>query len=429
MPTGWRGRAEHAWGSLKKVHPDPLGRPGDYDEAEVAAMLRELGIAMVEMQTPTQMVRARLQQIAAQYTTREVRVVAFPTTLIIQLGSHAHEVAVSTHGTAQLNVAERVDRIAVLATVGAITPADALAEVVAARAVTPRFGPVLTLFGYVLTTLGFGVMINPTWADLPGYVGLGAVVGLIVVFVGRIHSLAAVIPPLSAAVVTILATWFFAGVADEGLLLIIAPALVALLPGISLTVASMELASGATMAGATRLVYAVVQLMLLVFGVAIGAAIAGRGSPHHPSAQMGGWSFYVAILVVSVGLYFYLSAPRGSLPWLAAAVAVALLGQKLGGTFLSPGHSGALGAFLTVPFTLLATRLRGAPPPFVLLIAAFWSLVPGALSFETLTEAAAAGSSDLAELEVTVAAVFSIALGTLIGWSVFTPLRRIVQHR
>ena len=42
-----------------------------------------------------------------------------------------------------------------------------------------------------------------------------------------------------------------------------------MLPGISLTVAAVELAGGQIVSGASRLVYALAQLGLLVFGVAL----------------------------------------------------------------------------------------------------------------------------------------------------------------
>ena len=77
------------------------------------------------------------------------------------------------------------------------------------------------------------------------------------------------------------------------------------------------------------------QLALLVFGVALGVQIAGEVYPQSPSAQMGAWSLYVAIVVVAIGLNIYLSAPRRSLPWIIAAIAVALVGQSLAGTVMS----------------------------------------------------------------------------------------------
>ena len=234
-------------------------------------------------------------------------------------------------------------------------------------------------------------------------------------------ALNAVLPVLAAMVVTMLATWFVADAANDGLLRVISPPLVAILPGLALTIAAMELASAQVISGASRLIYGVAQLMLLVFGVGLGMHIAGRVAPQQPSPQMGGWSLYVAVIVIAIGLYIYLSAPRGSMLWLILAIGVALVGQKVGGLFLSPTHSGAVGACLVVPFAMLGARLKTSPPAIVMMLAAFWALVPGALSFEELGRAAA-GAGDISTLGVTVAAIFSIALGTLIGWSVFATI-------
>ena len=58
------------------------------------------------------------------------------------------------------------------------------------------------------------------------------------------------------------------------------------------------------------------------------------------------------------------------------------------------------------------------------------ALVPGALSFESLSETAA-GQGGVMALGTTVAAIFSIALGTLVGWSVLATinarLRRVAS--
>jgi len=135
---------------------------------------------------------------------------------------------------------------------------------------------------------------------------------------------------------------------------------------------------------------------------------------------MGEWSLYVAIVVVSIGLYVYLSAPPGSLAWLMAAVSVALLAQKAAGTVMSSSHAGFVGAFVAVPFALLASRVKTSPPGIVMLLAAFWSLVPGALSFMAVGEAAAGDQAvGVTSLAATGAAILSIALGTLVGWSIF----------
>ena len=405
--------------ALRKTPPAPLAPPDTHDPKEVASMLREIGIALIEVSQPTPNVEARLQQIAAMYTTQPVQAVALPTALMIQIGDEGYQIEGSTRSSLQLDAAGRIDDIATLAEAGAISPTDAVKAVADARNMPARFGTLATIGGYAVTTVGFGMVINPTWDALPGYLFLGLVVGAVVQMSRPYPSLAPILPTLAALIATVLAVKFVAAAANDGLLRVISPALVATLPGMSLTIGAMELASSQIVSGSSRLVYGLSQLGMLLFGVAIGVQIAGYSESHTPSAVMGSWSLYLAIVVVSIGLYVYLSAPPGSLFWLMASVAVALLSQAAAGTVVSPSRSGFVGAFLSVPFALLAARIRTSPPSIVMLLAAFWSLVPGALSFRALGQAAAGGGPDPTSLAATGAAILSIALGTLAGWSVF----------
>ena len=383
-------------------------------------MLREIGIALVEVAQPTPIVENRLQRIAARYTTESVRVVVLPTTLLIQIGDNALEIDGSTRSSLQLDAAGRIDDIASLAEAGAVSPTEAVAAVSAARTMAPRYGKWAMILGYAVTTVGFGIMINPTWASLPGYFFLGLVVGTIVMF--ATPALTPILPTLCAMVVTLLATWFVADTANDGLLRVISPALVATLPGMALTTGATELASSQIISGSSRLVYGISQLALLVFGVVMGTMIAGDLGPQAPSAQMGPWSLYVSIVVVGVGLSIYLSAPPGSLFWLMGAIAAAVLGQKFAEMFLSDPHAGFVGAILSVLFAMLAARIKTSPPGVVMLLAAFWSLVPGALSFMSVSQAATGGNADVSSMSTSGAAILSIALGTLVGWSIFSAL-------
>ncbi|HEX5143899.1 MAG TPA: threonine/serine exporter family protein [Mycobacterium sp.] len=420
--NSWSDRARRTLHALRKELPGTLTET-DHDDAEVAAMLRALGIALVEVDQPTQMVAARLLAIAERYTDSDVQVVVLPHMLLIQVGTVGYHIDSSSSGAVQLDAAAVIDDIADLAGLGAIRPADAVEQLNAARSMRPRFGTALTILGYAITTLGFGMVINPSWSALGAYAMLGAVVGAITQLERPFPTLSAVLPTLAAAVITVLAAVMVSDTGYDGLLRVVAPALVAILPGTPLTLGAMELADSSLIAGASRLVYGVVQLGLVVFGVGLGMHFAHRSHGAHPVDPMGPWVFYVAIVVIGVGLYLHLSAPRGSLAWLIAAVAVAMLGQKAGGLFLSPVHAGAIGAFLVVPFASLASRVKTAPPAIVLMLAAFWALVPSTLSFESLGEAIAGGPGDIQALGAMFAAVFSIALGTLIGWSLFHPAR------
>lgn len=415
-----RTRFERVFNAVRKHPPTALAHPDTYPPDDVAAMLREIGVALSEVAQAAPIVEDRLFRIAARYTSKPVRLVVMPTVLMIQIGSDAYEIGGSTHSSLQLDAAGRIDDIATLAEAGAIAPTDAIAAIEAARKMPPRFGRFTTAIGYAITTVGFGIMINPAWATLPGYLFLGLVVGLIVSYGGRFPSLTPILPTLSALVVTLLATWFVATAVDDGLLRVISPALVATLPGMALTTGAMELADSQIISGSSRLIYGLAQLALLVFGVMLGMHIAGSDiAPQNPSAPMGPWSLYLSIVIVAIGLFIYLSAPPGSLFWLMAAIGVAVLGQKLAESIMSPAHSGFFGAVLAVLFAMLATRVKTAPPAVVMLLASFWSLVPGALSFMSVSQAATGSDADVATMGVAGAAIAAIALGTLVGWSIF----------
>lgn len=401
------------------TQPPAPAPPDSYDPVEVAVMLREIGAALVEASQPVPVVEQRLLGIAARYTSEPVQAAVLPTMVFIQIGDTVHQMESSVQPSGQLDIAGRADEIAGLAATGAIAPADAIAAVRAARTAPPRFGPVLTTLGYTLTTVGFGMMVQPTWNALVAHLFLGLLVGLIVAAARPFPALVPVLPTVSAVVVTCVATWFVADVAHDGLLRLISPALIATLPGMALVIGSIELASGRIMSGSGRVVYGIAQLGLLVYGVVLGVHIAGEVDPQTPSAPMGGWSLFASIVVIAVGLYLYLSAPRGSLPWLVLTIAVATLVQTVAGTVLNPAHSGFVAAMVAIPFAMACSRLRGAPPFGVLSLAAFWSLVPGQLTFMSVSRGVTGDVAGIAGLNVAGAAIVSIALGTLVGWSLF----------
>lgn len=144
--------------------------------------------------------------------------------------------------------------------------------------------------------------------------------------------------------------------------------------------------------------------------------IAGDVAPQTPSTLMGPWSLYLAIVVVSIGLYI--------LPVGAARVdAVAdgrdrrgAAGPVLGRATMAASYSGFVGAIVAVPFSMLAARIKAAPPAIVMMLAAFWSLVPGALSFEAVGEASSMVAVPVPQPRFGAgAAILSIALGTLVG--------------
>src|SRR6478672_10781019 len=105
MSDRQRWSAKRLLQSIRKEIPQTLAEGQDHDDAEVAAMLRELGIALIECEQPTQLVAAGLITVAHQYTSETVRVVVLPPALAVQGGTVDYEVETTVKPTTQLNLA------------------------------------------------------------------------------------------------------------------------------------------------------------------------------------------------------------------------------------------------------------------------------------------------------------------------------------
>jgi uncharacterized membrane protein YjjB (DUF3815 family) len=191
------------------------------------------------------------------------------------------------------------------------------------------------------------------------------------------------------------------------------------LPGSMLTTATVELASGEMVAGASRLVFGALQLLLLAFGIVAGAELAGlprADALHDTHAEvLGWWAPWLGVVVYGVAAAAYFSAPRGALRWLLVVLLTAWIGQRLGGWLIGADISGFIGAFAMTPVALAVSRLPGGPPSQVTFLPAFWLLVPGALGLLGVAETVAQPSAGLQQLIQPLGSIVAIALGVLCG--------------
>jgi uncharacterized membrane protein YjjP (DUF1212 family) len=384
------------------------------DPGAVLALLRALGEGMLESGQATNVVDARLRATAAAYGIPDLRTIVLPTSIVLQSGSTV-ELAQPNQQAARLDQAGAIDRLsdeALSGTVDATALATRIAEV---RASAPRRGPVAIVAGTLLLTVGFGLLLNPTAAALPAYAVLGTFVGILVVLAQRRPSLATLMPVVAAFLVTLVATQFLAEFVGDDALRVIAPALVTFFPGLTLTIAAMELTSNQVVSGGSRLVYGIAQLLLIAFGVFAATLVTGSAATGGTSDTLGWWAAPVGVLIVGVGYVLQQSAPTRALPWVLAASIVAYGAQFLVATFVSPEVSGFAAAAVVIPFAQLASRIPSAPPARVMTLAVFWLLVPGALGFIGVGEAGADDGSGVQTIVTAAVSVLAIALGILVG--------------
>jgi uncharacterized membrane protein YjjB (DUF3815 family) len=229
--------------------------------------------------------------------------------------------------------------------------------------------------------------------------------------------------PVAAALIVSASTFLLAsqGWIDADLRAMIAP-LVTFLPSAALTMAVVELSAAQLVAGASRLVAGTVQLVLLGFGIVVGAQLADLFSSTAtlsttPQNLLGWWAPWLGVLVFGIGVYVHNSAPRRSLPWLFLVLLTAWTGQYLGGEIVGGYVSGFTGAFAMTVVARAVQRAPTGPPALVSFLPAFWLLVPGALRLISITEYLGANpTAGLQDILDATAAIAAIAVGILCGY-------------
>jgi uncharacterized membrane protein YjjB (DUF3815 family) len=207
---------------------------------------------------------------------------------------------------------------------------------------------------------------------------------------------------------------------------VLIPPLVTYLPGAKLTLGMVELAYGDMVSGSSRLVTGFVQLLLLAMGLAAGALMVGYSAenlmdaaeePVQYAADL--WSPWLGVSIFALGVHFHFSAPRGALCWMLFMVLVAFAVQQSSVGLFGEAASGFFGMLVATPLSyLIHQRLKG-PPAMVTFLPSFWILVPGALSLLSVKQMLSDREAGIDGLVTATFAIVSIAVGTLLGASIY----------
>ncbi len=393
------------------------------DDAAVAAVrevLVQFGLAMSAAGDSVDAIDATLRTITAAYGVEHVEVAVLPTSLMVGTGQGtATQIEIGIPSGAPLRfdqVAELYNLVRVVSVAG-ITPADALDELNSIYDLPPTFKwPVRTL-GHAVLTVGLALLLQPTIGAVGAAFVLGLLVGL--AKLPRLASLALVFPVLVTFAVSCIVFATLQRVEIDNPVRILIPPLVTFLPGAVLTIATVELAAGQMVSGASRLVSGLVQLLLLGFGIVAASVLFELSTGEladNPVNRLGWWAPWVGVAVFALGNYLHLSAPARSLPWMLVIMLAAYAGQVIGSAVFGGLLSGFFGALAMTPLALWVESTKSGPPKLITFLPGFWLLVPGAAGLIGVTELLGVNHQLGAQAVVdSLVTVMSIALGVLIG--------------
>jgi uncharacterized membrane protein YjjP (DUF1212 family) len=398
------------------------------DRRTLLRFLSRLGQAELAAGNATALIERDLGLIARRHGVEKITISVLPTVMFIQYDEgedHTMRMSLGPYrsGAFRFDQVEGVFQIAREARQGRLGPVEGLRKLEAIWRMKHRYGDVGFVLGYLITTIGLGLMLRPTWEAIGVVAALGLVCALLLVAVRRQPAWNAVTPVVIAfilsALVGVAYRW---GVTAPAMDLLIPP-LIVFLPGATLTVAVVELAFANVVSGATRLVAGFTQLVLLSFGL-LGGFRTFDGLAPPPAAEparIAGWLPWLGVLLFAIGLHLYMSGRQRSFWWMLLTMGMAYVGQSLAGLVLSGSSTAFFGAVLmTVTALVIEYRFKG-PPALITFLPAFWLLAPGAFGLVSVTDIATrqGTAGNLLTLLFTLVA---IATGCLIGAFIYSGL-------
>ena len=397
-------------------------------EAEIGFVLA-LARALHRFGTPAHRLEEALANVCGSLGL-EAETFTTPTAIIISFGKH-HDLRTRLMrvegGELDMGKLAQIDALGDQVIERAITPTEARARLDAIIAAPKQFGRALSTLVHGVMCAGLAVFFGGTMQDVLLAGAIGLTLGLLAQLIARSTDQTRVFELLGAAFASFAAGVMSAWSPRISPSLVTLAALVILLPGMSLTVAMTELATRNLIAGTARLMSAVIVLLELGVGVALGekaatALVHVRTGVPVPLPEYANW---IALVASSIGVAVLVQAQLRAFGWILGACVVGYVGSRYGTAWLGPQMGVLVGAFaLGVLSNLYARQLHR--PAQVVSVPAVLLLVPGSMGLRGMTSLL--DKETLTGIE-TVFAMFIVATaivaGLLIANAVFAPRRSL----
>jgi uncharacterized membrane protein YjjP (DUF1212 family) len=369
--------------------PDQASQPQPYESNRYAALVLNLGRALLHVGSPAHRLEDAMQIMATRLGL-QAEFFSTPTALIASLGDGEKQrtfLARSAPGTTDLaklaDLTEVMDQLAS----GRLSPEQADDRVRAIDQAPPLYGYWVELLGFALLSTGIAPLIGGSWREMLLAMVLGTLTGLIVLWLRNHVERSRLISPLAASVTTFLGMLWCHFDPSTVLTPAVIASIIALVPGMALTTASRELATGHLVSGSSRMAYALMVFALLAMGLVMGGLVGQWliGPPNLAAAAPApAWLTLVGVAMAALGLMMLNQAHLRNWIWILLACAIAHGGSRIGLLIDAPVVGAFIGALSVGLAGNLFVKLTGRPGS-IMHLPGLILLVPGSIGLRGLT--------------------------------------------
>jgi len=392
-------------------------------------VLLRMGSALLAGGAPVPDVERQVTLLARRLGAPGVRVAATPTGLFAGLSAEDGVGFEPVTGTLRFEQVTRVQDVYERLLRGATAIPSAVRELDAIEAMPPSRPVWQSDLAMIAIGTGICAILQPTWRDLVTAAGSSLLVALLVMLSRRMAIVRTLLPLLASFAVGVLVLLVAQHWPLQGTVRTMVASFAVLLPGSMIVTGMSEIASGAAVAGTSRLVSGVMQLVLFAVGLFAAVAVTGEqlsALTNVRAQDLGPIAPYLGVAVIGCGIVVNVAASRAAVPWIFLVLALTFATQSI----VQAGSGLILGALAGATVAGLAAavvhRLSGRPLRLVVFLPAFWLLVPGSLGLLSTTELAT-GQAGFNAATIAIGTVVAVAAGTLIGSAAGRALDRLLD--
>lgn len=348
----------------------------------IARAYQEFGIPSHRLETTLAMLNERLGLDGQFYST--------PNAVFVSFGKGANQRTffLRSH-SGEVNL-EKVDDLLALATrvaTGRLSTREAMTDLEAIVNGPERYPRWIQIISFSLASGGASILFGGGWRELAAASLAGLCVGWLAVSAASIPRLARLVPPLAAVFAVVIAKTAALVLGPYSIYIAVVTGLIVLVPGLTLTSAMAELATGHPVSGTARLANACVVFLMMGFGVALGSQVercfiepVASVAPLAPSA----WTYLLALLITPLAFVVLFRARPQDYPLILVTGWIGFFSARIIGHWLDPQLAGFVGALalglVSNGFAKITDR-----PASILLVPGIMLLVPGSMGFKSVS--------------------------------------------
>ncbi len=412
-----------------QVRCTPASEPSSdrFDPRSAEALLERVAELLHALGTPAHRLERVLGTVATQLGV-EAQFLSTPTSLIFAFGSgegqrmHMRRVE---PGEVDLGKLVEFDEALEDLEDGLATLDETRARVEEVAAAPPRYGALPVTLAFGAASAGASVLFGGGWAELTITFCIGLGIGMLARLLrGEAVRLFEPLSAFLAAAISLTIARTLVPMSDS---IVTLSALIVLVPGLTMTVAMIELATRHLVSGTARLAGAMTVFLTIAFGVAMGRALVAMMLPgvsiEEPVVPLSAWMQWLALGLAPLAFAVLFQARLRELPWILAAGWVGIAVSRAGGVELSLELQSFLGALAVGLISNLFARALDRPAS-VPLMPGILLLVPGSFGYRALDLFLARDAVAGLETGFQAALVAVALVGGLLVSNVLLPPRR-----